>query len=116
MSSPQLFPAIGGFRLGLALFASTAQAQPDDKRTFFTFSGPVAVPGATLPAGRYIFHLVDNTSGRKVIQVQSDDTKKSFAMVNTIIERRREAAKDPAVALYATAKGTPTAVKTGWCR
>ena len=33
-----------------------------DKRTYFTFSDAVAVPGATLPAGKYLFRLADETS------------------------------------------------------
>ena len=65
--------AILGLSLGVTLWASTAQAQHADKRTFFTFSAPIALPGATLPAGRYIFRIVDTTSSRKVIQVLSDD-------------------------------------------
>ena len=43
-------------------------AQPADKRTFFTFSGPVEVPGVALPPGKYIFRIVDPDSGGKVVQ------------------------------------------------
>ena len=114
MSSSQVFRAISGIGLGLALFASTAQAQPEDKRTFFTFSAPIALPGTTLPAGRYVFRIVDTTTSRKVIQVQSEDQKKSFAMMNTIPDQRRDPAKDATVAFYETAKGTPAAVKSWW--
>jgi hypothetical protein len=35
--------------------AGPASAQPLDKRTLFTFSGPIAVPGVTLPAGQDLF-------------------------------------------------------------
>jgi hypothetical protein len=57
----------------LALSIGTAQAQPADYRTFFTFSGPVTLPGVTLPAGTYLFRLADPTTGRKVINVLSAD-------------------------------------------
>lgn len=114
MSSSQVIRAIGGIGLGLALFASTAQAQPEDKRTYFTFSAPIALPGTTLPAGRYVFRIVDTTTSRKVIQVQSEDQKKSYAMMNTIPDQRRDPAKDATVAFYETAKGTPAAVKSWW--
>ena len=114
MSSSQVIRAISGIGLGLALFASTAQAQPEDKRTYFTFSAPIALPGTTLPAGRYVFRIVDTTTSRKVIQVQSEDQKKSFAMMNTIPDQRRDPAKDATVAFYETAKGTPAAVKSWW--
>ena len=114
MSSSQVIRAISGIGLGLALFASTAQAQPEDKRTYFTFSAPIALPGTTLPAGRYVFRIVDTTTSRKVIQVQSEDQKKSYAMMNTIPDQRRDPAKDATVAFYETAKGTPAAVKSWW--
>jgi hypothetical protein len=114
MSSSQLFRAVCGVGLGIAMFASAAQAQTEDKKTYFTFSGPIAVPGATLPAGRYLFRIADSTTGRRVIQVMSGDQKKSFAMMNTIPDTRREAAKDATVAFYETPKGTPAAVKSWW--
>jgi len=114
MRSSKTLRAILGLSLGVTLWASTAQAQPEDKRTFFTFSGPVALPGTTLPAGRYIFRIVDTTSSRKVIQVLSDDGKKPFVMANTIPDQRRDAPKDATVAFYETPRGTPAAVKTWW--
>ena len=114
MKSSKMFRAILGLSLGATLYATTALAQPEDKRTFFTFSAPIALPGVTLPAGRYIFHIVDTTSTRKVIQVMSDDGKKPLAMANTIPDQRRDAPKDATVAFYETPAGAPAAVKTWW--
>jgi hypothetical protein len=45
----------------VCLTAAPASAQLLDKRTLFTFSGPVALPGVTLPAGQYLFRLADQT-------------------------------------------------------
>jgi hypothetical protein len=58
-----------GFACSVAVFvclmAAPAFAQPSDKRTLFTFSGPVAMPGITLPAGQSLFRLADPiTSGK----------------------------------------------------
>src|SRR5690348_3747397 len=53
MRSAKVFRAILGLSMGVTLCASLAQAQPEDKRTYFTFSAPIALPGQTLPAGRY---------------------------------------------------------------
>src|SRR5215831_10907782 len=114
MRSSKVFRAILGLSLGATLYASTALAQPEDKRTYFTFSAPIALPGVTLPAGRYLFHIVDTTTSRKVIQVQSDDQKRSFAMMNTISDTRRDPPKDATVAFYEAARGTPAAVKSWW--
>ena len=106
MRSSKVLRAILGLSLGVTLYASTAQAQTEDKRTFFTFSGPIELPGMTLPAGRYVFHIVDTTTSRKVIQVMSEDGKKPFVMANTIPDQRRDAPKDATVAFYETPKGT----------
>jgi hypothetical protein len=114
MNSSKVFRAILGLSLAATFYASTAQAQPENKRTFFTFSAPVALPGVTLPAGRYVFRIVDTTTSRKVIQVLSDDEKKPFAMANTIPDQRRDPAKDATVSFYETPAGTPAAVKSWW--
>ena len=114
MRSAKILRTILGVGMGLALFTSAAQAQPEDKRTYFTFSGPIALPGVTLPAGRYLFHIVDTTSSRKVIQVLSEDQKKPYVMANTISDQRRDAPKDATVAFYESPRGAPAAVKSWW--
>src|SRR5258706_6142556 len=50
--------------------ATSASAQDSniDQRTFLTFSGPVQMPGLTLPAGKYTFKLAD-TSLHNIMQV-----------------------------------------------
>lgn len=114
MRSVRVIRTILGLGLGVALFASAAQAQPEDKRTYFTFSGPIALPGVTLPAGRYLFRIVDTTTSRKVIQVLDENQKKPFTMANTIPDQRRDPPKDATVAFYESARGTPAAVKSWW--
>ena len=114
MRSAKVFRTILGAGMSVALFASAAQAQPEDKRTYFTFSGPIALPGVTLPAGRYLFHIVDTTASRKVIQVLSDDQKKPYTMANTIADQRRDPPNDATVVFYESARGTPAAVKSWW--
>jgi hypothetical protein len=106
--------ALLGLSLVATLLPATAQAQPADKLTYFTFSGPIALPGATLPAGRYAFRIVDTETTRKVIQVLSDDQKKPYAMMNTIPDTRRDPVKDATVSFYETPAGTPAAVKSWW--
>lgn len=114
MSSSKTFRATLGLSLGAMLFATTAQAQPEDKRTIFTFSAPIALPGVTLPAGKYVFRIVDTTTSRKVIQVLSDADKKPVAMMHSITDTRREPAKDATVSFYETPRGTAAAVKSWW--
>ena len=99
----------------LAWFSvGTAFAQPFDKRTLFTFSGPVAVPGVTLPAGQYLFRLADPGGSRKIVQVLSGDGKQVYGMFFSLAEDRFEPAETPEVRFMETASGMPAAIRTWW--
>lgn len=106
------------FACAVALVAgmsvATAFAQTPDKRTVFTFSGPVAIPGVTLPAGQYLFRLADPTTSAKVVQVLSADGTKPYGMFFSYPAERFEAASQPEVRFMETAKGMPAAIKTWW--
>ena len=94
--------------------ASGANAFTSDKRTYFTFSQSVALPGVTLPAGTYMFRLADDTTSRKVIQVASKDGTQSYAMLHTMPAYRPDAPRDPEVRFMETAAGQPIAVRAWW--
>ena len=98
----------------LAIVASTGVAQTSDKRTYFTFKGPTAVPGATLPAGRYLMRITNDSTSRNVIQVLSGDGKTPYAMFHTVPAQRRDPASHPELRFLETAVGMPNAVKTFW--
>lgn len=96
--------------------AASAQSVPEDKRVFFTFSGPVAVPGVTLPAGQYLFRLPTKIASgeRHVMQVLSADGRNSYAMFFGISANRADYPTKPEVRFMETAAGMPPAVKTWW--
>ena len=52
------------------------------------FSGPVDVPGVTLPAGTYRFSLADPETGRRVIKVADKDGTKMYGMFISIPNER----------------------------
>jgi len=114
MGSVKNFRRACGLGVAAVLVAATAYAQPSDKRTYFTFSRPITLPGVTLPAGKYLFRLADDTTTRKVIQVLNADGTKPFAMLLTINNERRDPPKDAEVAFLETASRTPSAVKAWW--
>src|SRR5262249_31699523 len=105
---------LAGIGVAVLMTATVAQAQPEDKHAYFTFNRPIALPGTTLPAGRYLFRIVDTQTSRKVIQVLSNDGKKPLAMLNTIMDERSEPTKDAEVSFIETPKDAPSAVKTWW--
>jgi hypothetical protein len=98
----------------LGVLVTSASAQTIDKKTYFTFSGPVEIPGATLPAGKYLFHLMDPDSGRQVLQVQSADGKKVYSAFFSVPAQRPEAPNNPEVRFMETAAGSPAAISTVW--
>jgi len=97
-----------------AASGANAFTNTSDKRTYFTFSQPVALPGVTLPAGTYMFRLADDTTTRKVIQVSNREGTQSFAMLHTMPVYRPDAPRDPEVRFMETASGAPIAVRAWW--
>ena len=57
-----------------AATSASAQDSNINQRTFLTFSGPVQMPGVTLPGGKYVFRLAD-TALHNVMQVFDGDEK-----------------------------------------
>jgi hypothetical protein len=111
LSKPLAFLMLSVLTLSIA---GRAEAQPADYRTYFTFSAPVTLPGMTLPAGKYIFRLADPDSSRKVINVLSEDGKRSLAMLHTIPNQTMKAPKDAEVRFMETSAKVPPPIKTWW--
>jgi len=57
-----------------AAISVSAQDSNVDQRTYLTFSGPVQMPGITLPAGKYVFKLAP-TALHNVMQVFDGEEK-----------------------------------------
>ena len=96
------------------LMEASGSAQTNDKRTVFTFSGPVTLPGVTLPAGQYLFRLADPAGSRKVVQALSADGKTPYGMFFSLPAERFEPASTPEVQFMETASGMPAAIKAWW--
>src|SRR3712207_4390026 len=59
-------------------FAGTSafSQEPANQITYFTFSAPFELPGGqTLPAGKYMFRILDAPGSRHVVQITSEDRK-----------------------------------------
>src|SRR6266540_4714575 len=95
----------------LVLLAPGARADDWNKKTFLTFSGPVQVPGATLPAGTYTFKLADLSGNRHVVQIFDKEEKKIYSTILAIPNERIEPTDDPVVLFAERPAGSPQAVK-----
>src|SRR5216683_5505844 len=93
------------------LLAPGARADEWNKKTILTFSGPVQIPGATLPAGSYVFKLADIPSNRHVVQVFDKDEKKIYTTMLAIPNERPEPTDKPVILFAERAAGSPQAVK-----
>ena len=93
------------------LIAPGARADEWNKKTILTFSGPVQIPGATLPAGSYVFKLADIPGNRHVVQVFDKDEKKIYTTMLAIPNQRLEPSDKPIVLFSERASGSPQAVK-----
>jgi LPXTG-motif cell wall-anchored protein len=100
----------------VALAAATAPAPVGavtyDKLAYLTFSAPVQVPGATLNAGTYRFHLTNPDTSRNVLQVLSHDGAIVYAMFHTVADARTAVIEDPTVSFRETPAGVPPAIKS----
>ena len=114
MLSTRIFGLVCAVAVFACLLAAPVSAQPLDKRTLFTFSGPITLPGVTLPAGQYLFRLADPNSSSKVVQVLNADGTKPYGMFFTMAAERFEPASTPEIRFMETASGTPAAIKTWW--
>src|SRR4051794_20451996 len=91
--------------------APGARADEWNKKTILTFSGPVQIPGATLPAGSYVFKLADLAGNRHVVQVFDKDEKKIYTTLMAIPNERLDPTDKPVVLFSERATGSPQAVK-----
>ena len=89
---------------------SAARADQWNKLTYLTFSGPVQVPGRTLPAGTYTFKLAD-VNDRHVVQIYDKATSKLLTTILAIPDQRLDPADKPVVMFKETPAGTPNAIQ-----
>jgi hypothetical protein len=115
MMRTKLFLACAlAFAVSLAGTAATAQ-EPTNQITYFTFSAPFELPGGkTLPAGKYVFKIVDSPSNRHVVQVMSEDQQTMHATVMAIPAQRQDPADEPEVRFMEAAANAAPAIRTWW--
>jgi hypothetical protein len=76
-----------------------------DETTYFTFSSPVKVPGAVLPAGTYVFRIADSYTSRDIVQIMNPEQTKIYATVAAVPAYRQE----PTSGTVITFEGRPAA-------
>ena len=100
-----------------ALLAPTVKADEVNRKTTVTFSAPVEIPGVhlvgwgVLPAGTYIFKILDSQSDRHVVQIFSKDEKTIYATILAIPNYRLKATGKTVITFRETSAGEPEALR-----
>jgi hypothetical protein len=105
-----------------ALYPRAARADDFNDRTIISFSNPVQVPGAILPAGTYVFKVLETSADRIVVQVSDEREKHVFATLIAVEnhhmseQARRDDPLAPSegktrITFYESTPGQPEAIK-----
>lgn len=102
--------------LGTAL-APSVKADDYDKKTTVKFNGPVEIPPVyitgmrVLPAGTYVFKLLNSSSNRHIVQIFNEDQTKILATILAIPNYRVTPTDKTSVTFYEGLAGKPEAIR-----
>jgi len=99
------------------VFSPSAKASEWDRKTVMTFSGPVEIPGVhlkgwgVLPAGTYVFKILDSQSDRHIVQIFNKDETQVYATILAIPNYRLRATDRTVVTFRERPAGQPEALR-----
>jgi hypothetical protein len=100
-----------------AVFAPGAKADDWNNKTVMTFSAPVEIPGVhlkgwgVLPAGTYVFKLLDSAADRHIVQIFNADETQCYATILAIPDYRFRATGKTVVTFRERPAGEPEALR-----
>jgi hypothetical protein len=106
-----------GIALLSALLAPGANADDWNRKTVITFSGPVEIPGVhltgwgVLPAGTYVFKILDSQSDRHIVQIFNKDETTIYATILAIPNYRLKATDKTVMTFRERPAGEPEALR-----
>jgi len=96
------------------LAVPTALADDYNRKTVVTFSGPVEVPGVgaqTLPAGTYVFKILDSQSDRHIVQIFNQDETHLYTTILAIPNYRLKSTNKTVITFRERPAGQPEALR-----
>ena len=109
--------AVFGLALMGAVFAPGAKADDWNRKTEITFSGPVEIPGVhltgwgVLPAGTYVFKILDSQSDRHIVQIFNKDETVIYATILAVPNYRLKATDQTVITFRERPAGQPEALR-----
>ncbi len=110
-------PAVLGMAFFAAAFSPSVKADDYDKKTVVTFSGPVEIPPVhitgmrILPAGTYVFKLLNSSSNRHIVQIFNADQTKIYATILAIPDYRLVSKDKTVMTFNEGIQGQPEAIR-----
>jgi hypothetical protein len=92
-----------------------ASADDTNNKTKITFSQPVEVPGVgaqVLPAGTYVFKLMDSLTDRHIVQIFNADMTHLYTTILAVPNYRSDSTDKTVVTFKERAEGQPEAIRT----
>ena len=99
------------------VLAPGAKADDWNRKTTITFSGPVEIPGVhltgwgVLPAGTYVFKILDSQSDRHIVQIFNQDETMIYATILAIPNYRLKATDKTVITFTERPAGEPEALR-----
>lgn len=103
--------------VGLALtllvgvILNPVRADQWNKKTILTFSQPIEIPGKVLPAGKYIFKLLDSNSYRHIVQIWNEDGTQLITTILAIPNYRLEPTGETVIKFHERPGDAPDALR-----
>jgi hypothetical protein len=96
------------------LATSSTGAIPNARRTtYFTFKTDVGLPGMTLPAGSYVFEVLNPDTSADVVRVMNPERTKTYALKFTrSVQRSQWGNLKSTITLGEAPAGQPQPIKT----
>jgi MYXO-CTERM domain-containing protein len=100
-----------------AVLAPSVKADDWNRKTVITFSAPVEIPGVhlagwgVLPAGTYVFKILDSQSDRHIVQIFSKDELTVYATILAIPNYRLKATDKTVMTFRERPAGQPEALR-----
>src|SRR5947209_8273190 len=97
-----------------AFLIPAAAADEWNNRTTVTFSAPVEVPGVgvhLLPAGTYLFKLMDSPSDRNIVQIFNEDGTHLYTTILAIPNYRLRSTDQTVMTFRERTEGAPQAIR-----
>jgi hypothetical protein len=100
-----------------AMLAPNANADAWNRKTVITFDGPVEIPGvhlqgwSVLPAGTYVFKMLDSQSDRHIVQIFNEDETTVYATILAIPNYRLKATDKTVMTFSERPAGQPEALR-----